>query len=74
MSAARGTGFGHVETWVFDLDNTLYPADCDLFSQIDQRMGAFIADQLDVSLDDAHAVRRCSTICRTIWRPRTRSA
>ena len=49
--------FRHVETWVFDLDNTLYPAKCDLFSQIDQRMGAFIADALDLSLEDAHALR-----------------
>lgn len=32
----------HVENWVFDLDNTLYPADCHLFSQIDARMTDFI--------------------------------
>lgn len=29
--------------WVFDLDNTLYPADCDLFAEIDQRMTDFVA-------------------------------
>lgn len=62
-SATRGSannprGFGHVETWVFDLDNTLYPAECDLFGQIDRRMGAFIAEMLDVSLDEAHALRK----------------
>jgi len=51
------TGFGHVETWVFDLDNTLYPADCDLFAQIDRRMGAFIAEQLGLPLDEAHELR-----------------
>ena len=28
-------GFAHVDTWVFDLDNTLYPASCRLFDQID---------------------------------------
>ncbi|MEM7192542.1 MAG: pyrimidine 5'-nucleotidase [Pseudomonadota bacterium] len=50
--------FGHVDTWVFDLDNTLYPAECNLFAQIDHRMGAFIAENLDVSLDDAHALRK----------------
>lgn len=32
----------HVESWVFDLDNTLYPAGCRLFSQIDARMTDFI--------------------------------
>lgn len=51
-------GFRHIDTWVFDLDNTLYPADCDLFSQIDKRMGAFIADAFDLSLDEAHALRQ----------------
>lgn len=40
-------------TWVFDLDNTLYPAACDLFSQVDRRMAAFIA--LHLGLDDGQA-------------------
>ena len=56
MTRARD-GFDHVETWVFDLDNTLYPADCNLFDQIDGRMGAFIAKELGLSLGDAHALR-----------------
>ena len=30
-------------TWIFDLDNTLYPAECNLFAQVDHRMGEFIA-------------------------------
>lgn len=30
--------FLHVETWVFDLDNTLYPPDMALFDQINIRM------------------------------------
>ena len=40
-------GFDHVEAWVFDLDNTLYPADCNLFAQIDRRMGEFIAEGVE---------------------------
>lgn len=32
----------HINTWVFDLDNTLYPADCDLWPKIDQRITAFM--------------------------------
>ena len=28
----------HIDTWIFDLDNTLYPARANLFAQIDQRM------------------------------------
>lgn len=46
------------EVWVFDLDNTLYPADCDLFSQIDQRMKAFIADLLKVDYEEARRVQK----------------
>jgi len=45
-SAPRG--FERTQTWIFDLDNTLYPADCNLFSQVDQRMGEFIARYLGV--------------------------
>lgn len=29
-----------IDTWVFDLDNTLYPAACNLFDQVDVRIGA----------------------------------
>jgi putative hydrolase of the HAD superfamily len=41
-------GFQSVRTWLFDLDNTLYPAECDLFAQVDQRMSEFIARYLGV--------------------------
>ena len=33
-------GFSHIDTWVFDLDNTLYPASCRLFDQIDVKITA----------------------------------
>jgi len=42
-----------IATWIFDLDNTLYPASCSVFPQIEQRMGAFIADLLDLPLEEA---------------------
>ena len=32
----------HVTDWIFDLDNTLYPARCNLFAQVDRRIGLFI--------------------------------
>ena len=51
-------GFDHVEAWVFDLDNTLYPADCNLFAQIDTRMGDFIADRFGVSHEEAQRMRK----------------
>ncbi len=46
-------GFGHVDTWVFDLDNTLYPASCRLFDQIDVRMGEFVSRLLNVDHAEA---------------------
>ena len=51
-------GFDHVETWIFDLDNTLYPASCRLFDQIDQRMGQFIAGLLGVDRTEARKVQK----------------
>jgi len=35
--------FAHIDCWVFDLDNTLYPSDCDLWPKIDQRITLFLA-------------------------------
>ena len=47
-----------IEHWVFDLDNTLYPAACDLFSQIDWRMTAFIAEALSLPPDEARPLQK----------------
>lgn len=44
--------------WVFDLDNTLYPAACDLFTHIDARMKAWIADFLGVDQEEAYRVQK----------------
>jgi putative hydrolase of the HAD superfamily len=51
-------GFDRTAAWVFDLDNTLYPAECNLFAQVDQRMGAFIADYLEVPLEQARHLQK----------------
>ena len=58
--AARITrrGFDRTATWIFDLDNTLYPARCRLFDQIDVRMGVFIAELLGVDRAAAKAVQK----------------
>ena len=45
--------FSHVRTWVFDLDNTLYPPHMRLFDQIEVRMTNWVMQALDV--DRAHA-------------------
>ncbi len=50
--------FAKIEGWVFDLDNTLYPASQNLFAQIDKRMTAFIGDALAVERDEAYRLQK----------------
>jgi putative hydrolase of the HAD superfamily len=50
--------FRHVEAWIFDLDNTLYRADSDLFAQIDARMSSYVAGLLDVPPDEARRIQK----------------
>ena len=47
-----------IETWIFDLDNTLYPGTCELYREIEQRMAAFIMEELKLDHEGAHALRR----------------
>lgn len=47
-----------VETWLFDLDNTLYPASCRLFDQIDVRMGEFIQRSFDLDPTAARVLQK----------------
>ena len=54
----RHAAFDHVETWIFDLDNTLYPARFNLFDQVDVRIGQFIARVLEVDHDEARRVQK----------------
>ena len=49
---------GAVETWIFDLDNTLYPADCRLFEQVQRRMNEYISTLLSVTPAEASELRR----------------
>jgi putative hydrolase of the HAD superfamily len=46
------------DVWLFDLDNTLYPARCNLFAQIDVRIGRYIADLLKVDAEEARRVQK----------------
>jgi putative hydrolase of the HAD superfamily len=49
--------FGAVETWVFDLDNTLYPSDSDLWPQIDERITRFLMNRFGVDGLSARALQ-----------------
>jgi putative hydrolase of the HAD superfamily len=50
--------FGHIETWVFDLDNTLYPHHLNLWQQVDDRIRSYVAEFLKVSKDEAFRVQK----------------
>lgn len=47
-----------VESWIFDLDNTLYPAGCNLFAQVRSRMTDFIGARFGIMADEARALQR----------------
>ncbi|MGR3514930.1 MAG: pyrimidine 5'-nucleotidase [Paracoccaceae bacterium] len=49
--------FRHVTTWVFDLDNTLYPPEMRLFDQIELRMTAWVMEALGVDRIEADRLR-----------------
>ena len=48
----------HVGEWIFDLDNTLYPASTRLFDLIDERMGAYIQRLLACDAVEARRVQK----------------
>jgi putative hydrolase of the HAD superfamily len=48
MPVSSGRPLAEIETWIFDLDNTLYPTSCRLFDQIHARMTRYIAERFDL--------------------------
>ena len=53
--------FDHVDTWVFDLDNTLYPPEADLFEQMDIRFSKYVGRLTGLNKDEA------LTLCHRYW-------
>jgi len=45
-------------TWVFDLDNTLYAAECNLFSQIEQRIEHYVQNLLGLESPAARKIQK----------------
>ena len=58
LPPSSSSDFSHVETWVFDLDNTLYPAECNLFAQIDLKMTQFVSRALSVEAQEARRIQK----------------
>ncbi|WP_052341364.1 pyrimidine 5'-nucleotidase [Salinarimonas rosea] len=56
--APDARGFGHVETWIFDLDNTLYSHEARVWPQIDDRITLFVADFFGIDGISARALQK----------------
>ena len=50
--------FENIKYWVFDLDNTLYPPEQDLFAKVDVRMTDFIQQRLNMEKEQAYIVQK----------------
>ena len=50
--------FGHVETWIFDLANTLYPHHLNLWQQVDERIRDYIVGFLKVTHEEAFRLQK----------------
>jgi len=58
LPANSRPGFQDVQNWVFDLDNTLYPHDLNLWQQIDDKIKEFISNFLKIPKDEAFRVQK----------------
>ena len=50
--------FGHVATWIFDLDNTLYSSEARLWPQVDERITLFVQDLFGIDGLSARALQK----------------
>jgi putative hydrolase of the HAD superfamily len=57
-SAPHVADLRHIDTWIFDLDNTLYPAECELLALCDERMTDFTVDATGLPRDEARDLQR----------------
>ncbi|WP_454625284.1 pyrimidine 5'-nucleotidase [Bradyrhizobium cenepequi] len=48
--------FAHVDNWIFDLDDTLYPRSIGLYEQLRRRVVVFIANHMKIDLAAAEAM------------------
>ena len=67
IAEGRARSLDDVADWIFDLDNTLYPAHCRLFDQVDRRIGLYIQELLNLDPEAARACR--SSISGSTARP-----
>ena len=47
-----------INTWIFDLDNTLYSADSGIFQQVHTLMGEFVSRNLNIKIEEAKEIQK----------------
>ncbi|MFN3229423.1 MAG: pyrimidine 5'-nucleotidase [Asticcacaulis sp.] len=55
---APAPDLSHIETWIFDLDDTLYPPEAEVMALVSQKMTAFVARESGLSVEDAYALQK----------------
>jgi len=58
MTPAPAPDLSHVTTWLFDLDDTLYPADSGIMAEIARRMTDFVMSALGLDYDAAYRLQK----------------
>lgn len=58
VSAVDARGFGHIDTWIFDLDNTLYPHEARVWPQVDERITLYIMQLFGLDGMSARALQK----------------
>jgi putative hydrolase of the HAD superfamily len=58
VSSPESRRFSHVDTWIFDLDNTLYPHTSRVWPQIDERITLYIANLFGIDGLSARSLQK----------------
>ncbi len=53
-----GANLSHVEHWVFDLDNTLYPPECEFMALVEGRITDFVVRESGLPRDEALSLQK----------------
>lgn len=52
------SALSNVTDWIFDLDNTLYPRECNLFAQVDIAITRYVAEHIQLPAAEARALQK----------------
>lgn len=58
MTTTMLPDLSHIDSWIFDLDNTLYPADAEFFDQIVRSINLYVANFLSLEPEAAREVQK----------------